>query len=56
MWWAGLFKIEGFYGMGWTEVLAQMLMADAPLGTGGSVESLEQLATRGIKCELEYTL
>ena len=26
--------------MSWTEVLAQMLMADAPAGTGGSLESV----------------
>ncbi|CAE7236103.1 unnamed protein product [Symbiodinium sp. CCMP2592] len=40
IWWTGSFKIEGVYGMSWTEVLAQMLMADAPAGTGGSLESV----------------
>ena len=31
---------SGIYGMSWPEVLAQMLMADAPAGTGGSAESV----------------
>jgi len=47
IWWTGLFRIQGFYGMGWAEVLARMLMADAPVGTGGSLESLEHAARLG---------
>ncbi|CAE7243499.1 unnamed protein product, partial [Symbiodinium natans] len=47
IWWAGSFRIEGLYGMSWPEVLAQMLMADAPAGTGGTAESLLYASSLG---------